>query len=101
MRATVLNVGQVQACLEEGGLRGITYNGVEIVRGVYMAVRDHDWGTVAPRFQAVHIDENAEGVTVTINCEHIDRLIAFEWKGSIRIESRLIRFDFEGRARSS
>lgn len=32
-------------CLETGALRGATFRGEEVVRGVYVALRDEHWGT--------------------------------------------------------
>ncbi len=101
MKSKLWQVGNLQVELEDGGLRYITYNGVEIIRGIYAAVRDRDWGTVAPRFSDVQTVENLDGISIYYTCEHVENDIDFVWNGSIRLTERSIRFDFDGLARSS
>ncbi|MGH2369981.1 MAG: hypothetical protein ACRDI2_17525, partial [Chloroflexota bacterium] len=47
-----VHAGPVTATLEGGFLRYVTLDGQEIVRGIYAAVRDRNWGTIEPRFTA-------------------------------------------------
>lgn len=100
MEPVVLRAGRLQAEFEEGGLRYIAFNGVEIVRGIYAAVRDRDWGTVTPRIRNVRIREDACGVTVHFGCEHAENDIDFFWNGEIRLEDAKVRFNFDGYART-
>lgn len=101
MKPALLKIGSLEALLEYGGLRYISWDGIEIVRGVYIAVRDKDWETVTPRFEEHRVLEDERGITVMLRCAHEKASIDFIWKGTIRIEERSIRFAFEGEARSA
>ncbi|HZG85776.1 hypothetical protein [Paenibacillus sp.] len=101
METVRLRAGEMEALLEDGGLRSIAYRGVEIVRGAYAAVRDRDWNTVLPRFESFALEEDAEGVSVRFSSVHEQGDIDFAWEGRIRFERRRIRFEFDGTARSN
>jgi len=101
MNNSVWNVGELQAEFEDGGLRYVRYRGVELVRGIYAAVRDRDWGTVPPVYRDVRAARDDAGVTIAFVCEHAKDDIDFVWEGNIRLKATGLRFDFEGRARSS
>ncbi|MFC4597231.1 hypothetical protein [Cohnella hongkongensis] len=94
-----LSAGPLQATFEEGGLRSIAYQGAEIVRGIYAAVRDRNWGTVIPRLEVEPVRTFNDEATVQFHCRHVQEEIDFEWTGLIRMAPDRIRFDFEGRAR--
>ncbi|OXS54064.1 hypothetical protein B1A99_27915 [Cohnella sp. CIP 111063] len=96
-----LSAGPLQAFFEEGGLRTIAYGGQEIVRGIYAAVRDRNWGTVAPRLEIKRIQSLHDQAIVEFHCRHAQDEIDFEWNGMIRMTPDSIRFDFDGIARAS
>ncbi|WP_372631915.1 hypothetical protein [Cohnella sp.] len=96
-----LSAGPLQAFFEEGGLRTIAYDGLEIVRGIYAAVRDRNWGTVAPRLKIKRIQSLHDQAIVEFHCRHAQDEIDFEWNGLIRMTPDSIRFDFDGIARAS
>lgn len=48
-----LSAGALSFTLEDGGLRHIRVDGVEIIRGIAFLVRDRDWGTLAPALSVV------------------------------------------------
>ncbi len=97
----MLQAGLLQAEFDNGGLRAIAYNGIEIVRGIYAAVRDQDWGTVAPLLSDLAISQDVGKSITRFTCRHIKDEIDFEWEGDIELASDGIRFDFKGRARST
>ncbi|WIY52148.1 hypothetical protein O9Z70_11815 [Devosia sp. YIM 151766] len=51
-----LNVGRLELCLGEGAVRGLFWDGVEVLRGVDYPVRDSNWGT----FSAQTLDEELQ-----------------------------------------
>ncbi len=97
----VLEAGGWRAEFEEGGLRYIAYNGTEIVRGLYAAVRDRDWGTVPPQVADFRMEKRQDGVDAQFHCVHLQGDIDFEWRGAIRMRDRSLQFDFDGKARSA
>ncbi len=87
--------------LDNGGLRYITYNGVEIIRGIYGAVRDRDWNTIPQTITNVHRSDESETITVTFRSEHDQDQCSFVWEGTIRMTHDRIQFGFDGHARTS
>lgn len=45
-----LRAGPLTMTLEAGSLRYLTCGGVELLRGLYAAVRNHNWETISPTF---------------------------------------------------
>jgi D-apionolactonase len=63
----VLTAGPVSATLENGALRWIRLNGVEVLRGVAFLVRDQVWDTAAAEISDLHIEQGDSGFRVTFN----------------------------------
>jgi len=78
-----LRAGPLTATLESGGLRWISWEGVEVLRGVYAAVRDRAWGTIEPSLRDLRVDEYLNGFEVTFRAVHENREVAFDWLGRI------------------
>ncbi|MFD2329938.1 hypothetical protein ACFSR7_11870 [Cohnella sp. GCM10020058] len=96
-----LQMGPLQAVFEEGGLRAIAYGGTEIVRGLYAAVRDRNWGTVAPRITDVRSTKSADEWTLRFVSRHTHGEIDFEWTGVVALRPDRLRFDFDGVAHTT
>lgn len=102
MATTVkLRAGPLEAEFEDGGLRAIVYDGVEIVRGVYAAVRDRDWDTVTPEVDVRQLRQSEGETKVLFQCRHARDEIDFEWDGTLDMSEDGVRFDFDGIARAS
>ena len=54
--ARVLRSGEVSLVIEGGAARGISFGGVEVVRGIAYPIRDANWGTLPDRT----LDERAD-----------------------------------------
>ncbi len=65
----VLTAGRLTAELEAGNLRYVRWDGEEVLRAVSFIVRDRDWGTYAPRIEALEVDEREDGFDVTYRAE--------------------------------
>ncbi|WP_299815634.1 hypothetical protein [uncultured Roseibium sp.] len=61
----ILRAGALTARLENGNLRYVSFEGVEILRAISYVVRDRDWGTLAPRIEDMRVEEGAEKFTVS------------------------------------
>jgi D-apionolactonase len=98
-----LQAGAVELQLSDGMLRYIKYNGCEVVRGIYAAVRDKNWGTVAPNFTSMDIeDRGREGFRVIFVSEHKNDEIDFIWKGTIEGSADgTIKYTMDGHARKT
>jgi hypothetical protein len=59
-----LLAGPLTAELENGQLRYIAFEGVEVLRGLAFLVRDQNWGTYTPRIDSLSAKEEAGSFTV-------------------------------------
>jgi hypothetical protein len=83
-------------------LRYIRLGEKEVIRAVYAAVRDRNWGTVTPRIANLRIEvrDAAFAVGFDVSCRQGE--IDFLWHGTIAGDERgTVKFDFDGTARST
>ena len=102
-----LRAGPLRCALENGALRWITVtlpdgSEREVVRGVYAAVRDRNWGTPAPRFTRYDVEARGDSFTVRITAEHVAGDIDLVWEGAIDGTAEgSISFTMDATARST
>jgi len=97
-----LRAGPLSLVYENGDLRYIRLNDREILRRVYVAIRDRNWGTVLPRLSNVKMEVARESFRISYDVENKQGEIDFFWKGTIAGgEGGNIRFSMEGVARST
>lgn len=83
-------------------LRYLRLGGAEILRGVYAAVRDRNWGTVAPRVSGLRVETRGDSFRVEFDVVCKEGPIDFAWKGEISGEAAgVVRFAMKGDARST
>jgi len=98
----VLWAGPLTIVYEEGDLRYIRYGDQEILRRVYVAVRDRNWGTVLPRLGNVQIEASSDSFRIQYDVENKEDEINFFWKGTIEGDTQgTITFTMDGVARST
>ena len=54
----LLKTGRLSLILEDGNLRDIQFDGVEMIRAISFLVRDKNWGTVAPQLTNLNIKKD-------------------------------------------
>src|SRR5262249_6263980 len=74
----------------------------EVVRRIYAAVRDRNWGTIPARLSDVTIDEQPDQFLIRYEAEHAEGSVHFAWRATIegRADGSL-RFAMDGEARST
>ncbi len=83
-------------------LRSVRLGDHEVVRGIYAAVRDENWGTIPARMSNLQTELNAASFHLTFDVEWRQGAIDFSWRGEIQGEpAGRITFIFDGEARSS
>jgi len=83
-------------------LRYVRLGGDEILRGVYSAVRDENWGTVLPRVKDLRIEQSGGGFDISFDVDCIDGPIDFRWAGKITGSPKgALRFSMDGAAHST
>ncbi|MCI0348720.1 MAG: hypothetical protein L0Z53_04785, partial [Acidobacteriales bacterium] len=97
-----LRAGPLTLLYENGDLRYIRLGEHEIVRRIYVAVRDRNWGTVSPGLSNVQMDIQSALFHISYEAEHTQDELDFFWRGVITGEQDgTIVFSMEGEARST
>jgi hypothetical protein len=97
-----LRAGPVCLIFEAGDLRYIKLGEREVIRRIYAAVRDRDWGTVAGKISNLKSQIAEDRFRISYEMEHRQRDIHFVWRGEIIGESDgAIRFAFDGEAKTT
>jgi len=85
-----------------GFVRYIRFGEHEVLRGIYAAVRDKSWGTVAPKVSNLRTSTSPGGFELTFDVLCQERDIDFSWQGKVTGEAAgTLRFDFKGQAGST
>src|SRR5689334_6850038 len=97
-----LRAGPLSAVFEQGDLRYIRFGDREIVRRLYVAIRDRNWGTVPPELSNVQIETSPDLFRISYDVENRQGEIDFFWRGKISGDARgTITFSMDGEARSN
>ncbi len=100
----VLRAGALSMLFDptNGQLRRIGYAGREVLRGIYGAIRDREWGTVAPRLEDLSIERGEDHfhVAFTAHCRRDE--IDFRWRGVVVGQANsTLTYMFQGEALSN
>jgi len=76
----VLTAGPTSVEFDNGQLRYLRVNGVEVLRAVGFLVRDENWGTYAPAISNLKVDQRADGFAVSFHavCKRPGQEIAYD-----------------------
>jgi len=97
-----LRAGPLSLVFEQGDLRTICLGEREIVRRVYVAVRDRNWGTLPPVFSDIVVQADVNTFRITYTANHFKDEIDFAWQAEIRGDADgTITFKMEGAARTT
>jgi hypothetical protein len=77
--------GPLTAQLEGSDLRYVRFGGVEVVRRLYAAVRDRNWGTVAPELSNVELEVADDSFSLRFDAWNVDPELGvdFSWHGEL------------------
>jgi hypothetical protein len=97
-----LRAGPLSLIYEAGDLRTVKWGGHEVLRRVYVAVRDRNWGTVAPVITNVAMDSGHDHFAIGFDVAHQEDPINFAWRGTITGSSEgILTYTVDGIARST
>ena len=83
-------------------LRHIRMGDREILRGIYVAVRDRNWGTIVPKIFNLKIESTKDAFRLTFDAECKERDIDYLWRGTIAGDPKAaVSFAMDGLARST
>ncbi|HEX8235750.1 MAG TPA: hypothetical protein VF600_07315 [Abditibacteriaceae bacterium] len=98
----ILHAGPLALVYENGDLRYLRQGAHEVLRRIYVAVRDHNWGTVPARIANEHIEDNGDSFRISYDATHHQGEIDFRWHGAISGEpDGTITFSMDGVAHST
>jgi len=97
-----LRAGPLSMIFEAGDLRYVKLDDREVIRRIYAAVRDRNWGTVLGRLENLKLDVREDSFQITYNSDHKEQAIHFVWHGEITgAADGTIRFTFDGEAKTT
>lgn len=97
-----LRAGPLSLIYENGDLRYIKLGAQEIVRRIYVAVRDRNWGTLLNRLSNVEMQIGDADFVIRYDVENREGDVDFTWKGEIiGGADGVIHFKMEGVARAT
>lgn len=78
-----LRAGPLAMELEGIDLRYVRLGDVEIVRRLFAAVRDHNWGTIPPVVSNVQLDVHDDSFELGFDARHVAGEVDFGWSGTL------------------
>lgn len=97
-----LRAGPLSLVFEAGDLRHIRLDDREVLRRVYVAVRDRNWATIPSVLSNLQIERSEDSFRITYDVEHRQGEIDFFWRGTTTGDVRgTLTFAMEGQARST
>ncbi len=100
MSGRALHAGPITVYYENGFLRYICYGQAEILRMIYFALRDENWGTFQPYIENEQIHIQSDSFSIQYACFHRkDDVNVFRWDASIKASpAGVITFEINGTA---
>lgn len=85
-----------------GFVRGVRLGEREVLRGIYAAVRDRNWGTVRPHISNLSAEISKEAFSLEFDAECRQEEIHFSWHGAVQgAADGSVRYTFNGEAMST
>lgn len=97
-----LNAGPVRLLFDNGMVRSISCGGTEVIRRIYMALRDRYWNTIPYEVSNVNCTGKNGGFLLVYSVVHVHPQISFSWMGTLEgTGDGSVSLRFEGKAGST
>lgn len=94
-----LRAGPVDVRFVEGDLRYFRYGDIELVRRVYVAVRDRNWRTIPAVISQLSVDSQADRFKIAFIADHKEGPIHFRWLAAIEgAADGTVTYSMDGKA---
>ena len=101
-RQVELRAGPLSLVYEEGDLRYVRLGEREVIRRIYVATRDRNWGTLPNVLSNVQMEIAAGAFRISYEVENKQGEIDFFWRGTITGDAQgTLTFAMDGEARST
>ncbi len=80
---STLSAGPLSLVYERAGIRWVRFGSHEILRGIYVGVRDANWRTINPEVRDLKIQADADSFHITFVAQHQHLDLDFLWNGTI------------------
>jgi len=78
-----LQSGSLDLVFQDGDLRYVRFGNVELIRRVYVAIRDHNWNTIPGTISDLSVKSESEHFSVQFNSHHRTEQLDFTWQALI------------------
>jgi len=100
--AVALRAGPLRLVFDRGALRWIRLGEREVLRGIYVAVREADWATVPAELEDLEVEAEPESFRVRFVARHRRGPVRFDWEGRIEgAPDGRLTFSMEGAVAST
>jgi D-apionolactonase len=100
--AIALRAGPVRALFADGDLRQVCRGDTEVVRRIYVAIRDLDWNTLPGEISDLDIDDRGDRFAIRFTRRHKAGEIDYQWHAEIDGDADgTIRYRMHGKALSA
>jgi len=99
-KQTILKAGQLEMTYWNGSIRWIKIGNTEILRMIYSAVRDRNWGTIEPKIEEETVEIRDDSFNIRLKVSYIAEPIHFTANYLISGEKNKIRFEMDGASQS-
>jgi hypothetical protein len=82
-------------------LRSVRLDGIEILRGIYVAIRDETWLTLPSAVYRLYVEAERRSFRIHIGARVVHASIALSWEVRINANDGTLAVDFEAEALSS
>ena len=98
----LLEAGPLTLALCDGQIRYVRYGDREIIRRIYVAIRDVTWKTIPGLIQNLSVEPVGDGFVARWDSVHDDGPIKFHWHGTVSGDSSgAITFSMEGESQGN
>ncbi len=97
-----LAAGDLTVELEGAEIRSVRLGDLELLRNVYMALRDEEWGTVEGILSGYEISRGDDEFSVSFEMTHRQPPVSFTWTGRIEGDrSGVLSYELDGLAEAA
>ena len=97
-----LKAGNLDVVYQAGDLRYIRFGGVELIRRIYVAIRDQNWNTIPGEITGLQIQAGQNHFSITFKARHQSGNLDFSWQATVDGDADgKIRYTMDGTSHTS